>query len=76
MNNIVRGEQYTEEEYKKKKEEDPNFDRHGVRTMVANPTVYVRRYVKHQDHATTKLDGWHRVFINAEVTTSSVAFLD
>lgn len=73
---IVRGEQYTEEEYKKKKEEDPNFDRHGVRTMVANPTVYVRGYVKHEDHATIKLDGWHRVFINAEVTTSSVAFLD
>ena len=73
---IVRGEQYTEEEYKKKKEGDPDFETPGVRTMVANPTVYVRGYVKHEDHATIKLDGWHRVFINAEVTTSSVAFLD
>ena len=63
--------QLDENEYKKRKEENPNIDRVGLRTMVKNPTVYVRGHVRHDDHATIKLDGWHRVFINAEFTGSN-----
>lgn len=73
---IVRGRVYTEKKYKERKKHDLNFDRHGFRTMIRNPEVYVRGYVRHQDHATIILKDWHRVFINAELTTSSLSFLD
>lgn len=42
----------------------------------ANPEVYVRGSVRHPDRATIELEGWHRVFINAELTLSEVGFLD
>jgi len=73
---IVKGREYTEEEYQKRKKQKPNFARYDFTTMIRNPDVFVRGYVRHPDHATIKLDGWHRVFINAEMTTSSVSFLD
>jgi hypothetical protein len=74
---IVGGEQMTEEEYAARKAENPDFDRIGLRTMIRNPTVYARGYVRHEDHATILLDGWHRVFINAEVIGSdTMQFLD
>lgn len=73
---IVGGQQYSEKEYKQRKTRNPNFDRRGYRTMVSNPDVYVRGCVRHSDHTTITLNGWHRVFINAELTTSSVSFLD
>ncbi len=46
------------------------------RVMVRNANVYARGTVRHADHSTVWLDGWHRVFMNAEFTTSAVAFLD
>ena len=73
---IVRGRVYSEKKYKERKKSDPNLYRYGFQTMIRNPEVYVRGYVRHQDHATIKLKDWHRVFINAELTTSSVSFLD
>jgi hypothetical protein len=73
---IVRQRQYTEKQFKEHKERDPNFDRLGYRTMIRNPNVYVRGSVRHKDHATLKLEGWHRAFINAELTTSHMSFLD
>ncbi len=73
---IVRGQPYSEKDYLQRKSRDPHFAREGYRTMISNPEVYVRGYVRHADHATITLDGWHRVFINAELTTSSVSFLD
>lgn len=47
--------------------------------MVRNPVVYVRRKVWHPDHATIRLDIWHRVEMNTENWSramASVAFLD
>jgi hypothetical protein len=73
---IVQGRVYSEKEYKERKESDQNFDRFGLRTMIRDPEIYVRGYVRHPDHATIRLNDWHRVFINAELTTSSVTFLD
>lgn len=66
----------TEAEFKKARERDSGFARAGYRTMIRNPTVYARGYVRHADHATVVLDGWHRVLLNAEFTTSQVSFLD
>lgn len=73
---IVSGRQYSEEEFKRHKKRDKNFARYGFRTMLRNPNVYVRGNVRHEDHATIKLEGWHRAFINAELTSSHVSFLD
>ena len=56
----------------------------GAGAVVGNaapgdPEVYVRGTVKHRDHATIRLDGWHRVELNTETQAaamSRVAFLD
>lgn len=49
------------------------------RVMVRNAAVYARGTVRHSDHKTVTLHGWHRVFMNTETRTRSmanVAFLD
>jgi hypothetical protein len=46
------------------------------RQMRRNPTVYARGRVRHPDHATLHLPGWHRVVVNAEVGMQNVAYLD
>lgn len=49
------------------------------RTMTRNPHVYVRGTVRHSDHKTITLNGWHEVFMNTEtqaVAMRNVAFLD
>jgi hypothetical protein len=47
--------------------------------MVRDATVYARGYVKHPDHSTTYLDGWHKVEPNTENKARArefMAFLD
>lgn len=44
----------------------------GWSTMVADAEVYVRGYVRHPDHSTIVLKGWHRVYPNTE--NKSLAF--
>ena len=44
-----------------------------------NPTAYARGEVSHVDHATIILPFWHRVMMNTETqsrTMANVAFLD
>ena len=51
----------------------------GWRTMRRNPGVYVRGRVRHPDHATITLPGWHQVVMNTENESQAmrnVAFLD
>jgi hypothetical protein len=51
----------------------------GWRTMVRNPRVVVRGTVRHSDHKTIVLNGWHDVFVNTETRAAAmqnVAFLD
>jgi hypothetical protein len=47
--------------------------------MRRNPRVYVRGRVRHPDHKTVVLDGWHEVFSNTENLSDAmrdVVFLD
>ena len=47
--------------------------------MRRNPKVYVRGRVRHLDHKTVQLDGWHQVLSNTEnlsYAMRNVAFLD
>jgi len=73
---IVGNKEFTEDEFKKRKALDPNFDKGGSRIMRRNPRAYARGYVRHEDHATIYLKEWHRVLLNAEFTNSAVSFLD
>jgi len=47
--------------------------------MVRNPRAFVRGTVRHSDHKTIFLEGWHEVFMNTETQAAAmrnVAFLD
>ena len=43
------------------------------RTMARDPVVFVRGKVWHPDHATIRLDGWHRVEMNTENRSRAMA---
>jgi len=79
---VVAGKAYTPDEYAERLRADSNgwFGRQGKETRVRNADVYVRGAVRHPDHATIHLKGWHRVFINSEIpagaSASVVTFLD
>lgn len=48
----------------------------AVNTMTRNATVYARGAVRHPDHKTLELKGWHLVFMSNEVFSVAQAFLD
>jgi len=53
--------------------------RWGWRVMRRNPGVYARGTVRHSDRDTITLSFWHRVVMNTETqsrTMANVAFLD
>ncbi len=75
---VFRDRTYTPEEYARLSKEDIFLAKYA-RRMVMNPDVYVRGYVRHADHATIRLEGWHRAYINAEVMIpeqTRVVYLD
>lgn len=58
---------------------DPKARTWGWQRMVRDAAVFVRGAVRHSDHATVKLDGWHRVYLNNErfaAWAEKVVFLD
>ncbi|WP_157465142.1 hypothetical protein [Deinococcus apachensis] len=58
---------------------NPNTRTWNWQTRVRNPELYVRGEVRHPDHATLWLPGWHRVLMNTEGEAPGapfVAFLD
>ncbi len=69
----------TEAQYKMILAGSPNARGWGLRTMRRNPGVYVKGRIRHADHATITLHGWHRVLMNTEGQSKAmrnVAFLD
>lgn len=68
-----------EAEYIKILGRTPHMSPSEWRVMARNPEVYARGTVRHADHKTITLHGWHRVLMNTENETKtmrSVAFLD
>jgi hypothetical protein len=68
-----------EKEYRSILTANPRAKGWGWRTMRRNPGVYVRGKVRHADHKTIVLHGWHRVLMNTEGEAKAmrnVAFLD
>ena len=43
--------------------------------MKRDAAVYVRGEVRHPDHKTVYLEGWHRVFMNTENRSMAMRFL-
>ena len=69
----------TENQYKAILGSSPKAKGWGWRTMSRNAGVYVRGRVRHADHATITLHGWHRVLMNTKGQSKAmknVAFLD
>lgn len=56
--------------------ENPKARKSFWRVMSRNATVYVRGRIRHPDHKTLKLQGWHRVVANNEPKLRTIAFLD
>jgi hypothetical protein len=69
----------TESTYRRILATTPSAKAWGWVPMRRNPGVYVRGRVRHADHATIHLPGWHRVVMNTEGQSRAmrnVAFLD
>jgi hypothetical protein len=67
------------DEYRSILRRNPDAARWGWQVMRRNPGVYARGTVRHSDHATITLPFWHRVIMNTETqsrTMANVAFLD
>jgi hypothetical protein len=59
--------------------QNPKASRWNWRMMQINASVYARGTVRHPDHKTIVLDGWHQVFMNTENEAPGmrhVVFLD
>lgn len=57
----------------------PSEQQRGDRRMVRDAEVFVRGRVRHPDHKTIALTGWHQVVMNTETQAAAmqhVAFLD
>lgn len=69
----------TTDEHRKLLKKNPKAAKWNWRAMQRDPVVYVRGKVSHSDHATIRLDVWHRVEMNTENRSramTQVAFLD
>jgi hypothetical protein len=69
----------TPKEYRSILQRNADAARWGWQVMRRNPGVYARGRVSHSDHQTITLPFWHRVSMNTETqsrTMARVAFLD
>jgi hypothetical protein len=69
----------TDTEYKRALATNRDAKHWGWQRRVRDAGVFARGTVRHRDHATVTLHGWHRVWMNTEHTTrqmANVAFLD
>lgn len=69
----------TEQQYRKILSNNSKAKSWKWNTMRRNPGVFVRGRVRHSDHATITLQGWHQVVMNTENQSRAmlnVAFLD
>jgi len=65
----------TETQHRKKLSNSAAYRALQVVPMRRNPQTFARGKVRHPDHKTIRLDGWHQVFMNTENQASSMRFL-
>ena len=73
---VVGNRVYTDAEFARACAADRRLAARRRRTQMRNPEMFVRGFVRHPDHATIVLRGWHRVHLNGEYTTGSVTYYD
>ena len=73
---LIGQEEVADRVYRARVLADAEYAKRPRRTVTKNPEVYVRGRVRHDDHATIVLKGWHRVHMNNEFTTGAVTFYD
>ncbi|MFN2598456.1 MAG: hypothetical protein ABR563_14850, partial [Pyrinomonadaceae bacterium] len=69
----------TEAQYRRLINDQPSAESWGWSVMRRGASVYARGSVRHADHKTVVLKGWHRVFMNTEGEAPwapTVVFLD
>jgi hypothetical protein len=69
----------TEERYRQLLQQDPTAKQWGWRTMQQGAGVYAQGAIRHPDHQTITLSGWHRVLLSLENKSpgmARVSFLD
>lgn len=69
----------TESQYRKLISRKPELRKLGWISQRRNPGVFVRGRIRHADHKTIVLNGWHQVLMNTEtesVAMRHVAFID
>jgi len=69
----------TDSEFEQLLAENPAANRWSWQRRIRNAGVFARGTVRHRDHATITLHEWHRVWMNTETATrtmANVAFLD
>ena len=69
----------TERQYRRIVSRRPELRSIGWVTQRRNPQVFVRGFVRHADHKTITLEGWHQVLMNTETQSLAmrhVAFID
>lgn len=69
----------SEKRYRRLVQQDTKWRALPWRIMRRDPEVRVRGRIRHPDHKTVRLDGWHRVFMNTENQSAAmrhVVFLD
>lgn len=69
----------SESDLKRLVEDDPKLRSQDWRVMVRNAAVYARGAIRHPDHKTIVLHGWHQVLMNTENRSramANLAFLD
>lgn len=66
----------TESEYRETIAANPRAAHFNWQFMRRGATLIVKGSIRHPDHATIVLEGWHMVFMNNERFTEAVAFLD
>lgn len=65
--------------YRRLVTEKPDAKNWGWRTMIRDAQVYAKGRIRHPDHRTITLHGWHRVVMNTETQAAAMrnlAFLD
>lgn len=73
---IYRNTEYTPGEWAHLVRENPTMAKARHERRTKDPEVYCRGKIRHGDHETLMLETWHRLYVNGEIRSGSVAFYD
>ena len=66
----------TESVYRRLMRRKPDLRSLNWTPMRRDPEAYAKGRIRHPDHKTIRLRGWHRIHVNKEVSSEVIDFLD